>query len=483
MPWRERLFVNDEYFALFVAQVISAMGDWIGFFAIAELASTISGSPETSVALVLTARVAPGLFLAPVMGVIVDRFDKKLLMRIADLSRAAVFCVLPFVHTVFGLVLASLALEFFTLLWSPAKEALVPSLVPRERLTSANSLGVLAAYGTMPIAGLFKYGLQQANDSLAGVSWLAPLQFGNAQALAFYVDALSFLAVAFIVWRFIKTPGTVGITSRLARAERAGAGAGVAGEVLDGMLEEEQLSTIAAIKEGWQYIFVNPVVRAVNLGLATALMGGAMLIPLGPIFADKIIGSAETFSLFITSMGFGVAAGVGLLTAFQQKVPKERVFVAAVFFGGVSLFFAVAMSSFWLAAIGTFTLGVCAGGVYVLGFTLLHEHTDDDLRGRIFTTLLTLVRLCVLGAIALGPLIAAVLEPLSKRWFPPPAGSDIPEARLLGVHLAVPGVRLTLWLASIVIMGASVLAARSLRMGFRENLASFAPRALSGDSE
>ena len=476
VPWRERLFISDEYFALFVAQVISAMGDWIGFFAIAELASTISGSPETSVALVLTARVAPGLFLAPVMGVIVDRFDKKILMRIADLSRAAVFCILPFVHTVFGLVLASLALEFFTLLWSPAKEALVPSLVPRERLTSANSLGVLAAYGTMPIAGLFKYGLQQANDALAGVSWLQPLQFGNTQALAFYVDALSFLAVAFIVWRFIKTPGTVGLTSRAARM------AGSDGDS-EAILGEDPPSTIAAIKEGWQYIFVNPVVRAVNLGLATALMGGAMLIPLGPIFADKIIGSADTFSLFITSMGFGVAAGVGLLTAFQQRIPKERVFVAAVFFGGVSLGFAVAMSSFWLAAIGTFALGVCAGGVYVLGFTLLHEHTDDDMRGRIFTTLLTLVRLCVLGAIALGPLIAAVLEPLAKRWFPPPAGSDIPEVRLLGVHLAVPGVRLTLWLASVVIMGASVLAARSLRMGFRENLASFAPRALSGDSE
>lgn len=476
VPWRERLFINDEYFALFVAQVISAMGDWIGFFAIAELASTISGSPETSVALVLTARVAPGLFLAPVMGVIVDRFDKKLIMRIADLARAAVFCVLPFVHSVFGLVLASLALEMFTLLWSPAKEALVPSLVPRERLTSANSLGVLAAYGTMPIAGLFKFGLKQANDALAGVSWLEPLQFGRSlgdtQALAFYVNALSFLAVAFIVWRYIKTPGTA------TPAVRAVGGDGAVDPP-----EEVSVSTIASIKEGWHYIFVNPVVRAVNLGLATALVGGAMLIPLGPIFADKIIGSAEKFSLFITSMGFGVAAGVGLLTAFQQRVHKERAFVAAVFFGGVSLFGAVAMSSFWLAAAGTFALGVCAGGVYVIGFTLLHENTDDDMRGRTFSTLLTLVRLCVLGSIALGPIIAALLEPLAQRWFPPPPGSDIPEARLFGVHLAVPGVRLTLWLASIVIMGASVLAARSLRIGFRENLASFAPRALSGDSE
>lgn len=475
LPWRRRVFINDEYFALFIAQVVSALGDWIGFFAIAELASSISGAPEASVALVLTARVAPGLFLAPVMGVVVDRFDRKILMRIADFARAGVFCVLPFIHSVFGLVLASLALELFTLVWSPAKEALVPALVPRDKLTSANSLGVLAAYGTMPFAGLAKYGLKQVNDLLAGVAWLEPLQFGRSigetQATAFYFDAVTFLVVAFIVWRFIRTPGTPPQA-----ADRAAA-------VADGREAEARMSTIGSIKEGWQYILTNPVVRAVNIGLATGLIGGAMLIPLGPIFADKIIGEADKFSLFITAMGFGVAAGVGLLTAFQEKLPKERVFVAAVFVAGVGLAFGVSMSSFWFAAAGVFVLGVCAGAVYVIGFTLLHENTSDDLRGRIFTTLLTLVRMCVLGAIALGPITAALLEPLMKRWFPPPLGSDIPEARFLGVHLAVPGARVTLWLASLVIMVASVLAARSLRMGFRANLAALAPKALSGDND
>ncbi len=33
-----------------------------------------------------------------------------------------------------------------------------------------------------------------------------------------------------------------------------------------------------------------------------------------------------------------------------------------------------------------FGIGICAGAVYVLGFTLLHENVDDDLRGRIFST-------------------------------------------------------------------------------------------------
>ena len=130
--WRERFLVSREYSNLWFAQVISAFGDWVGLFAITALAASISGKPEAATALVLTARVAPSFFLGPFMGVLVDRYDRKILMRIADIARALVFIALPFVHSLWGLILASLILELFTLMWSPAKEALVPKLVPRD---------------------------------------------------------------------------------------------------------------------------------------------------------------------------------------------------------------------------------------------------------------------------------------------------------------------------------------------------------------
>lgn len=70
-----------------------------------------------------------------------------------------------------------------------------------------------------------------------------------------------------------------------------------------------------------------------------------------------------------------------------------------------------------LASAAIALLGVCAGAVYVLGFTLLHESVDDALRGRIFSALMTVVRLCVLIAFALAPLLTGVLDDLSSRWF------------------------------------------------------------------
>jgi MFS family permease len=127
------------------------------------------------------------------------------------------------------------------------------------------------------------------------------------------------------------------------------------------------------------------------------------------------------------------------------------------------------MSNFWLAATGIFFLGLCAGSVYVLGFTLLQEHTDDDMRGRIFATLLTVVRLCVLIALLMGPFLATIFNGFADAATGADPG-EVPTVGALGFDLAIPGVRLTLWLAGLIILGAGVLSARSMKMGLREGL-------------
>ena len=466
--WIERVFGTRRFFALFNVQVISALGDWVGFFAITSLAASISSQPEAAIALVTTARVAPGLFLAPFIGVIVDRFDRKRIMVTADLVRAGVFLLLPLVQTVPGLVFASLILEIFTLAWSPAKEATVPAVVPTEKLTTANSLSLVAAYATMPIAGPIQYVLKLLNDRLAAVSFLGFLGLGvaaeDAQTLAFYFDAASFMASALILWRFVFR----GMPSTSVAARRA---AEDAAAVRDPLEEEKSYlrRTLDEIREGWQFIYINPIVRGVILGLATGLVGGAMLVPLGPTFARFVIGNPNAFPLFITALGLGVACGVVLLSALQNRVNREMAFPLLVIAAGVSLFFGVSMSAFWLAALGVFGLGLCAGAVYVLGFTLLQEHTEDEFRGRIFATMLTLVRFCVLLALLIGPFLATIFNGFARAATGDPE-QVVPTVTLFGLDLAIPGVRLTLWLAALILMGAGVLAGRSMQLGLRQGL-------------
>ena len=167
------------------------------------------------------------------------------------------------------------------------------------------------------------------------------------------------------------------------------------------------------------------------------------------------------FGFFIFALGSGVAVGVLMLSVFQRHIPKARVFTASLFVGGASLVVAASTSALEFAALFVAIMGVCAGSVYVLGFTLLHENVDDELRGRVFSALYTMVRFCVLIAFAIGPFLAALLDRLSENLLDG-------HISVGGIEIAVPGVRLTLWLAGFIIMGAGVVAAQSLRVRHTE---------------
>lgn len=437
----ERIFGSWEFFKLWIAQVISATGDWLGLIAIISLAERISdGSEGTAIALVLGARIAPGFFLATAAGVIVDRLNRKKVMLVCDFGRAAVLFALPFVDTIFGLIIASFILEIFTMLWSPAKEAIVPSLVPKDKLTTANSLNVAAAYGMFPVAAGLAALLAKLAERFSDEGWVDTWKL-NEEGLAFYVDGFSFLATAMIV-------STI-VYRRRTPAER------VAGERgnwdLGGAVRE--------LREGWRFIAVNPIVRAVNVGLATAVIGGGMLVPLGAIFVDEVIaGDDADFNLVLFALGCGMAIGVITASLLQKKINRATVFPIALVLAGGALFVAGSGSVLGIVVPAIGVVGFAAGPIYVLGFTLLHENVDDELRGRVFSALLVVVRFCMLIALAVAPFVSELLDSLSDRLWDGEIGIG-------DLNVRVPGVRLTLWLSSMIIVGAGLLASWSLRAG------------------
>ncbi|HYX45071.1 MAG TPA: MFS transporter, partial [Acidimicrobiales bacterium] len=116
-PSGPRLLGSTSFFRLWLAQVVSSLGDWTGLVAILALANRVGGdSPEAAIGLVMSARLVPGFFFGSVGGVLVDRWDRKKVMVSCDIGRGLVLATLPFVDTVLGLVVASLLLEALTLL-------------------------------------------------------------------------------------------------------------------------------------------------------------------------------------------------------------------------------------------------------------------------------------------------------------------------------------------------------------------------------
>lgn len=446
-----RLFGSHEFFRLWLVQVVSATGDWLGFAAIIVLAARIGGGAGAgAVSLVMAARIIPGFFFGPMAGVLVDRWDRKKVMVRCDIGRACVLVLLPFVDSVAGLVLASLVLEVCTLLWSPAKDSEVPNLVPHDHLTTANSLSLAAAYGTFPFASLL-FALLAVVSVWVGRIPLFGFLGDDQVALAFYFDAATFLFAAWMVHRLPFGRGPTAAEPR--RPRRAG------GERRE--IRIALRSAVGDLKEGFHEIVGNHTVRAVNVGLACGLIGGGMLIPLGAVFSTEVLGAgAAGYGLFTTALGFGVAAGAVSVSVLQKRLPTAEVFAGSLLAAGLALFAAASSSQLTAAAAFVFVMGFFVGPVYVLGFSMLQREVADDMRGRVFSSLNTLVRMCVLIAMVMGPLLAVLLGRLSNALVDG-------EVSALGAEIAVPGVRLALWLAALIIIGAAVAAWASLRSGAR----------------
>jgi dTMP kinase len=433
-----RLLGSPSFFRLWLAQVVSSLGDWLGLVAILSLAARIGGSsPEAAIGIVMSARMVPGFFFGSVAGVLVDRWDRKRVMVSCDVGRGFVLATLPFIDTVAGLFVASLFLEVMTLLWSPAKEASVPNLVDVRRLATANSLSLAAAYGTFPIGSALFASLTKVAEFVGRHAGALDFLQLNQESLAIYVDVLTFFTSAALI---------ASLTLPQHRSKR--------GRIDFG-------KTFTELKEGWRFIGHSPIVRAVMIGLGTGLIGGGMVAPLGPTFANEVLRAGPPgFGLLLTALGSGVCIGVVGLSTVQHRVSHGKVFPPAVLGAGLAMMAAASTSRLGLTMFFIGLMGICAGAVYVLGFTILQENVEDELRGRIFAWLYTLSRLCLLVALTLAPLAAGLLDRISEQV----VGRDVSVA---GVRVYLPGVRLTLWIGAAIILVAGVLAARAMRVQSR----------------
>jgi len=431
-----RMFGSTTFFRLWLSQVVSSLGDWLGFVAITAIAARIGGgSAGAAVSVVLAARLVPGFFLGPAAGVIADRWDRKKVMVACDIGRGLVLATLPFVDTIFGLVMASLLLEILTLLWQPAKEASVPNLVRPEFLATANSLSLVAAYGTFPVGSALFAVLATASGALAGIDALDFLRI-NRESLAIYVDVLTFFLSALMI-------STLHLPRAAPRPKRKG---GI-----------DFRGTFQDLAEGARFIKESRVVRSVILGIGTGLIGGGMVVPLGPIMSRDVLGAGEAgFGLLLAALGFGVAGGMFAVAVVQKRLAHERVFVAAVLGAGVCQLAAASVGTITPALGLVGLMGLCAGAVYILGFTVLQTNVADELRGRIFAVLYTLVRFCLLVAFSLAPVLSTLLDGLSDRFLDR-------EIAIGDFAFFIPGVRLTLLLGGAIIVLAGLLARQSLR--------------------
>ena len=436
-PWQ--VFQAPGFPQLFAAQVVSSIGDWTGLVAILALASKVSAN---AVGFVMIARMLPGFLLAPLGGALVDRWNRKVVMVSCDIGRAGLLAVLPFWSNVLGLVVISFSIEVLTLLWGPAKDATVPNVVKDpDQLASANSLGLVAAFGTMPVGAVLFAVLAAVSAWLAHFSALDALHPHQA-SLAIWVDALTFLVSAMLISR-LRLEKT-----RLPTKETQSAS-----------------QTWSDVVDGLKFIRSNALVRGVMIGLAGGLLGGGSIVPLGAVFAKQVLrADPSAFGFLTTALGVGAAIGVVTLLWLQRRLPRAFVFTTSVMIVGAAIVGVAFSSTLSFAILLVGLVGAGAGASYVTGFTLLQESVSDEMRGRMFGTLYTLVRVCLLLSLTIAPFVAASLDGLSKRL-------TNGEVAIGSAHLALPGVRLALVAGGLITIASGIGARRRMHKAQSDQVA------------
>ena len=250
------VFRNAAFLRLWLSQAATQIGGNMVLYGLTVIVVSSTGS-NTAVSLLILSFLVPAVLFSAVAGVYVDRIDRRLILIATNVLRGAAFIALFLVGTNFALILLLNELvSTVTVFFAPAEAAMIPVLVSRRQLLSANGVFTLTLNAAFAL----------------GFALLGPLvvNLANPEAVILVVAALYFLAAGFCVTLPASPPPVNG-----ARHSRLGVGEA----------EAAVGSTFSQLREGLQFIRSNRAIgwSLLYLGIAASLVG--VLGVLGPDFA------------------------------------------------------------------------------------------------------------------------------------------------------------------------------------------------------
>lgn len=435
------LFRNRSFRALAASTFLSSMGDWIGFLAIIALTADILGPTRAAafaVSGVMIARVVPSLLLGPVAGVFVDRWDRRRVMITTHLGRGLVMAFIPFTNEVLTLVLATLVIEVLSALFAPAKDSVLPSIVPRSDLVAANQVNLLTTYGTLPLGAAVYSGLITVTVTLAPAGSFLD---GRPLAVPIWFNALSF---------FLAAPLML-----LLRIPPRGSGNGH-------LQAEAPVGAWTSLKQGVRFVATQPVIRALILGVMVAFAVAGVVITTGEFFANLLNAGPAGYGILVTSVGAGLVLGLLASEPLTRRIPAERLFAPGIGAAGAALIVTALMPTLWTAIPPAVLMGFGAGISFICGYTILQRRVDDTIRGRTFGAFNSGVRVAIFGSSVAVPLLIGVLGRERRQVVSGAEGT--PE---LVYPYVFGGVRITLLLGGAAAVLGAILVGRSLSAALR----------------
>lgn len=352
---------NRNFRRLWLAQIVSEIGDWFYTLSIYTMLLQFTGR-ASSVALALVLQVLPQTLVGPTAGVVNDRLRRKHVMIAADLVRVAVVLAMLLVRSratiwlIYPLLLTETIMAAF---FEPARSAVIPNIAARGEVLIANTLSS-ATWSVNLLIG-------------ASVGGLVAAFFGRD--VVFALNALSFLASALLIG---------GMRFAEPHAESAAP------------LRPRDLIDFSPVLEGIRYVRQHRTL----LPTVFAKAGELMIGPSWVIFT--VLGTHEfalhwrgmdaargaMLGMSILLAGRGIGALVGPLVVARWAGRSDRRLQLGILFG----YFTIALgygilgrsSTVWMASACAVLAHAGGSTVWVFSTTRLQLHAEDRFRGRVF---------------------------------------------------------------------------------------------------
>jgi len=352
---------NRNFRRLWLAQIVSEIGDWFYTLSIYTLLLQLTGR-ASSVALALVLQVLPQTFIGPTAGVINDRLRRKHVMITADLVRFAVVLAMLLVRSrssawlIYPLLLAETTMAAF---FEPARNSVIPNIAAKDEVLIANTLSS-ATWSVNLLIG-------------ASVGGLVAAFFGRDAV--FILNALSFLASAIFIG---------GMRFTEPHAESASP------------LRPRDLVDFSPVLEGIRYVRNHRTLLPAIFAKAGELMIGPSWVIFTVLGAhefavhwhniDSARGSMLGMSILLGGRGVGALFGPMISARWAER--SDRRLQLGILFGYLTIAAGYGMlgisRTVWMASACAMLAHAGGSTVWVFSTTLLQLHSEDRFRGRVF---------------------------------------------------------------------------------------------------
>ena len=346
---------NANFRRLWLAQIVSQMGDWFYVVAVYDLVFRLTGSAQL-VGLVIVVQILPFAIMGPTAGAVNDRLSRRKVMIAADMLRAVIVLGMANVQTLNQLWLLYLLLAVevsAAAFFEPARAAVIPNVVSEPEVTAANALSS-ATWSAILALGAGLGGI--------AVHWLG-------RETAFVLDSMSFLGSAALIARMRFSEQHLEARGPLRWLDVLGLG-----PILEGiryLRQRPRLASLLILKGGVGLFGVNWVLLPI-LGERQFRVRGAGVLGIGTLFAVSGTGAL-----------LGPLLGNRIAGSSQRRMRHASL---AAFVLGAASYALLAPASWLPAALACLIAGnAAASAVWVFSTTLLQLNTEDRFRGRVFS--------------------------------------------------------------------------------------------------